>query len=340
MMLRWEAISQSTGGCLMTLILISGCSGVRSRQTTWDQDQAEGILQSRKKYTGSSTRLQLSPDAFSLDVGSVASRLERALIEFGSRRRRRGAPKSAAAWPQVDQVDWLRLLDEIERAFTHPPGSLPRRLLLQVRVVLDAEREQLSAATGPPPRTIDRRIALAFVEVAQRLAAQRLKQDRMAEQNAEPRMMWPVSPIILTSGFGYRRDPIYRDGRLGFHAGIDLAGSQGDPVLAAQDGEVIAAGWNGGLGRAVFVQHRGGYTTVYAHLSRVLVKQGALIPMGTAVGLMGRTGRATGAHLHFEVRLGGTPMNPTGFLTNHARPTADRGTLTELAQRPAVGSEP
>jgi murein DD-endopeptidase MepM/ murein hydrolase activator NlpD len=205
---------------------------------------------------------------------------------------------------------WRRVLTEVERALEQPAGALPRRLLIQTRVVLEAERDR---ASDPPPDDIAERVRQAFVRVARRLQNPSDARDEGAAPG-QLTLSWPVSPIILTSGFGHRPDPIHRDGRIGFHAGVDLAGHRGDEIYAAAKGEVIFAGRKGGLGRAIFVQHAGGFVTVYAHLSRALVVPGTLVDRQTCVGLMGSTGRATGAHLHFEIRFGGVPLDPLEHL--------------------------
>lgn len=123
-----------------------------------------------------------------------------------------------------------------------------------------------------------------------------------------------VRPIAAApgSGFGMRRHPILGYSRL--HAGTDFGASQGTPVWAAKEGQVISAGWRGGYGNAVVIAHDGGITTLYAHLSRVDVSNGSWVGAGEVVGAVGSTGLSTGPHLHFEVRVGGTPQNPMLFV--------------------------
>lgn len=258
-----------------------------------------------------------------MDPSEVARRLEHRLLVFGARHRSQ-PDRHTPGWSEATRADWLDVLFEVERALTQPLGSLPRSLLIQVRVVLEAEMER-ATKTGQAPPDVDRRLARAFVGVARRLRAKPRRETPPVEKG-ETAFMWPVSPIILTSRFGYRRDPIYRDGRIAFHAGIDLAGRTGDPVQATRPGEVLVAGWKGGYGRAVFVQHTGGFVSVYGHLSRVLVETGTFVDKGQPIGLMGSTGRATGSHLHFEVRLGSTPLNPLDIL-NAIRPVEPLATV-------------
>lgn len=112
-----------------------------------------------------------------------------------------------------------------------------------------------------------------------------------------------------TSGFGIRRDPF--TGGTGYHAGIDIAGPIGSPVISAKEGTVEVAGWYGGYGKCVIIRHQFGYETVYGHLSSVNVKEGSYVKAGQFIARLGNTGRSTGPHLHFEVRKWGRPTNPT-----------------------------
>ncbi|MDQ7857980.1 MAG: peptidoglycan DD-metalloendopeptidase family protein [Armatimonadota bacterium] len=112
----------------------------------------------------------------------------------------------------------------------------------------------------------------------------------------------------LTSRFGYRLHPLF--GRRHFHAGIDIAAPRGAPVRAAAAGTVIFAGWYGGYGKLVVLDHGEGTSTLYGHLSAILVAAGARVARDQVVGRVGSTGYATGPHLHFEVRHDGRPVDP------------------------------
>lgn len=118
----------------------------------------------------------------------------------------------------------------------------------------------------------------------------------------------------LTSRFGYRSDPFSGE-RAEYHPGIDFKGRYGDAVKCTANGRVVSAGWAGGYGNCVRVKHNNGFETVYGHLSRITVKVGEKVNVGDKVGQVGSTGRSTGAHLHYEVRQNGRPVNPTKFLT-------------------------
>jgi murein DD-endopeptidase MepM/ murein hydrolase activator NlpD len=115
-----------------------------------------------------------------------------------------------------------------------------------------------------------------------------------------------------TSGFGYRRDPKGAGNRM--HEGTDMAGSYGTPVYATADGVVTHAGWDNGYGRLIKIKHDFGIETRYAHLSQLRVEVGQRVSRGDRIGDMGNSGRSTGTHLHYEVRLGGTAVNPMTFI--------------------------
>jgi len=123
----------------------------------------------------------------------------------------------------------------------------------------------------------------------------------------------PLRTAEFTSGFGSRDDP-FRHGAA-FHPGIDLAAPYGTPVYATADGTVVRAGWNsGGYGNLVEVDHGRGIITRYGHMSAVLVHPGDRVTRGQQVGRVGSTGRSTGNHLHYEVRIDDSPVNPIPFM--------------------------
>ncbi|MFL6755633.1 MAG: M23 family metallopeptidase, partial [Sphingomicrobium sp.] len=119
--------------------------------------------------------------------------------------------------------------------------------------------------------------------------------------------------VEFTSGFGVRSDPFHAGAAM--HPGIDLAGSYGTPIYATADGTVLRAGWNsGGYGNLVEIDHGRGITTRYGHMSAILIRAGDHITRGQQIGRMGSTGRSTGNHLHYEVRIDGRAVNPIPFM--------------------------
>ena len=121
--------------------------------------------------------------------------------------------------------------------------------------------------------------------------------------------MLPVAGHI-TSYFGYRYHPILHFTR--FHAGVDIGAGWGSPIVAAGDGEVVGAGWAGGYGRQVRIAHVGGLVSSYSHMSEIVAAPGSFVHAGQLIGYVGSSGLSTGPHLHYEVKLGGTPVNPLG----------------------------
>jgi murein DD-endopeptidase MepM/ murein hydrolase activator NlpD len=124
---------------------------------------------------------------------------------------------------------------------------------------------------------------------------------------------WPVRGLV-TSPFGPRRSP-YGDGRE-VHPGIDIHARYGMPVSAGGDGQVVFAGRDPGYGGLVIVAHAGNVATLYGHLSAIYVRDGQSVKRGQPLGAVGASGRATGAHLHYEVRVSGSPVDPTRYLLN------------------------
>jgi murein DD-endopeptidase MepM/ murein hydrolase activator NlpD len=123
--------------------------------------------------------------------------------------------------------------------------------------------------------------------------------------------IWPVRGRV-TAGFGERMDP--RNGEGAFHAGMDIAAPTGTEIFSAADGIVLSAGRDAGYGNSVLIDHGYGITTRYGHLSNVAVVVGQEVKRGQEIGTVGMTGRATGPHLHYEVHIQDTPVNPAKYL--------------------------
>ena len=124
-------------------------------------------------------------------------------------------------------------------------------------------------------------------------------------------MIWPIYGEI-TSEYGWRTHPIYGDSR--YHSGMDIAGDYGDPIVAAAAGIVTYSGWISGYGYAVIIDHGGGISTLYGHNEALAVGEGQTVSQGQVIAYCGSTGNSTGPHCHFEVREGGEPVDPMGYL--------------------------
>lgn len=142
--------------------------------------------------------------------------------------------------------------------------------------------------------------------------------------NVKP-SLWPVSGRLL-SHFGRRSDPF--SGGQAFHSGVDISAGTGTPVRVTADGIVASAEYFGAYGKLIVVDHGNGLQTYYAHLSRMDVIPGQEVRLGEVIGATGGTGRVTSPHLHYEVRMGGNPINPYGYLANSS--TAPAATSRNL----------
>ena len=137
------------------------------------------------------------------------------------------------------------------------------------------------------------------------------KMARSTDTLATKPSIWPVSGEV-TSGFGWRNSPLGGGSEL--HPGIDIANSLGTPIVATADGQVVQSEWAGGYGNMVQINHGNGLVTIYGHNSRILVNVGQSVRKGQIIAYLGSTGKSTGPHVHYEVRVNGTAVDPISFL--------------------------
>jgi murein DD-endopeptidase MepM/ murein hydrolase activator NlpD len=155
--------------------------------------------------------------------------------------------------------------------------------------------------------------SIAFERQIQRISLARTHLYRLSRVLTSVPLRKPMEgEVDLASGFGVRLDPF--SGSPAMHTGIDIHGEVGDTVRATADGVVSAAGWNGGYGRSVDVNHGNGLTSRYAHLSAIDVRVGQILKCGQIIGRLGTSGRSTGPHLHYETRIRGEAVDPQKFL--------------------------
>ena len=153
----------------------------------------------------------------------------------------------------------------------------------------------------------------AFERQLYRINLARTQVDRLTRTlSAVPYRKPVIGEVEFSSGFGVRSDPFL--GRPAMHSGLDFRASTGDPVRVTANGKVVTAGWQGGYGRLVEVDHGNGLSTRYGHLSEINVKVGDVVKIGQIVGAVGSTGRSTGPHLHYETRVDGDAVDPQRFL--------------------------
>lgn len=243
---------------------------------------------------------------------------------------------------QVMLAKMTRLSQEMDRARTVLDQASATDRQLRGLLSLSRDRDPIAAATGVGGPTLsdrlslDRLIASAGRSDVVRQAEWHREIDRL-RQDAESRLasfseiawyvgnqkslrnatpsIWPTEGSI-TSLFGYRFSPMSRDdGESGeFHPGVDIANHPDTLIAVTADGTVLFSGWSHGYGNLVVIDHGYGLQTVYGHTSKALVKVGDRVRKGQVIAYMGTTGRSTGAHLHYEVRRQGRPVNPMQYL--------------------------
>ena len=143
------------------------------------------------------------------------------------------------------------------------------------------------------------------------MAAMRASASPAPAVSGSGRFIYPVNGRI-SSNYGYRVHPISGARRL--HAGMDIAAGTGTPIGAAGNGTVIFAGWRGGYGNCIMIDHGGGIVTLYGHQSSLATSVGQSVSTGQTIGYVGSTGYSTGPHLHWEVRVNGSPVDPRGYV--------------------------
>ncbi|WP_037227412.1 M23 family metallopeptidase [Roseobacter sp. GAI101] len=216
-----------------------------------------------------------------------------------------------------DQNDAIfRQLEEAMTVSVAPLDRMFRNAGMPTDRMLETVRRGYTGQGGPMmPLTFSTRGEEPSADTmrANRLLNQmdRLNLYRLAAQKAP--FANPVKNAFrFTSQFGFRRDP--KTGGRRMHSGVDFAASIGTPLYATADGVVTSAGWGSGYGRLVKIQHEFGVETRYAHMSKIRVKVGQRVSRGQHIGDMGASGRVTGVHLHYEVRVGGKAVNPMIFI--------------------------
>lgn len=316
-------------------VLEGRLAGARARLGTLDRtilDQTARLERLRGQYRIALTRLEQrvrelymtdSPDAlaFVLGTASFADLLDNLdlLGRIGRQDERiaaqvrdaRDGVADARRKTRVARVAAARVAATVASATTEQRGIVTR--LVASRDALVAARREKSATLASIQS--DRRSTLAEIDALEQQSAALAARIREAQQQlSTPAVVspggsgvlaWPVSGPV-TSGYGMRW------GRM--HEGIDIAVGEGTPVRAAAAGTVIYAGWMGGYGNLVVVDHGGGLSTAYAHNAALAVSVGQSVAAGEVVAYSGNTGHSTGPHVHFEVRVNGGAADPLGYL--------------------------
>ena len=223
-----------------------------------------------------------------------------------------GQTGSAAGHADRDQISQLHgLMQRQDRLVANLTQAISARAARAERALRGLGIAPGRGAMGGP--FIPARAAAVPADPAiRRLAQQVARMEALEELLLSLPSIRPAEVIRLSSGFGYRHDPF--NGRGAMHAGLDFTGAHGSPILSAARGRVSFVGVQSGYGNTVEIDHGHGIMTRYAHLSGFNVRPGQSVDGGQPIARMGSTGRSTGTHLHFEVRVGGTAVNPRRFL--------------------------
>ncbi len=254
-------------------------------------------------------------------VGALGSEPSQSLLAgiFGSKSK--AAEKSAA-----DKAD------ELFASVSHSIKDIESRQMAEIRSLaneaistadeiqvalrsggLPVSNESEAAEGGPFIPASEGKSITAFDKEVENLDQALGKLDSVKAQARRYPIANPVPGTDITSRFGYRKDPLL--GGEAFHGGIDFRAETGHSVQAPAAGVIVSAGVKGGYGNLIEIRHKGGIITRYGHLSRILVQEGDKVDAGDAIGAVGSTGRSTGPHLHYEIRIDNNPIDPWRYLS-------------------------
>ena len=281
----------------------------------------EGILSS-DSFADLSDRYEYYEATVELD-SELVSDIERLNEETDARREQVAEEKERIAEAKLvlekDRSD-LAVVQVEKEALLGVQNSLiaEKEDVLRGQIAKKSELEKVIQQLDQDSAEIEDLLAQAAKEAAEEAAnpgggggGPALAPPAPAPTNTGGQFTWPASGPV-TSPYGYRTHPIFGDARL--HTGVDIGAGYGSPVYAATGGTVVFAGSMSGYGNAIVVDHGGGVATTYNHLSGFSTSQGASVSQGQTIGSVGCTGYCTGPHLHFEVRIGGSPVDPMPYL--------------------------
>ncbi len=330
--LQVTAVAVSLGACVMCVLAMLAMA--------WGQYRAESSLASFQQKSAHIATAEERIDAYGSDLEQVVEELK-AKQEFldetvrmlpmdvidpgtnvtdSSKETAETVEKIGALLPQArglaeieaKQVAFVERLTRFADARAKKAEEAMRKLNLDPNQLAQNAANSSQANTGGPLEMLatspDGSIDPRFERLGLSLA--RLNSLERALEGI-PHVV-PAAQEKITSNFGYRRDPFNGGGAM--HGGIDFKGAINSPIFAAATGEVVFAGWKGGYGRVIDIKHANGMVTRYAHLYRMAVKVGDAVVAGDTIGGLGSSGRSTGPHLHFEVRINEKAVNPRPFL--------------------------
>ncbi len=292
------------------LLCGSGCAHRSAGQLTWDEVTSSSPPPRVASDAEDATSARPAPplgkalsSGQAVDLAEPAGRqIDRALVQFGAQRVRSARlSRTSTAHGEA----WLELLARVDEAVQVPPSGDDLGAFVRARVTLEVEYERDRQRKRLLPDDLLARIRRTLLSVDHRVDELRMS-GAAGTVKPSPRLFdgdlilqEPLMPMVITSSYGVRQDPIH--GARRFHAGIDVGAPQGTPVFASAGGLVIYAGWQGGYGLHVVLDHGDGVRTHYSHLDEVFVKVGQVVEQREVVATVGTSGRSTGPHLHFAV---------------------------------------
>ena len=289
------------------------------RNTMKDREEARGQVALLQTEGGAAIQMAAStaPMDFLADaLARTAQERDQVILDSQDALLAADALNQKIAEMQEQNDTIFRQLEEAMTVSVAPLDRMFRAAGMPTERILETVRRGYSGQGGPlTPLSFTTRGEKPHADTlrANRLINQmdRLNLYRLAASKAP--FANPVKDAFrFTSQFGFRRDP--KTGGRRMHDGVDFAAGTGTPLYATADGVVTHAGWASGYGRLVKIQHEFGIETRYAHQSKIRVKVGQRVSRGDRIGDMGATGRVTGVHLHYEVRVGGKPVNPMIYI--------------------------
>ena len=305
--LGWALVAQIIAGSSRQSLLTreAAVAGAESRVSRYraNLDTVESDLKQRQDFLEKAVQGMIGPIPEALPKGTVSdSSGETAkTVHKISQIMPEAAPLARTEARQIAFAERLtRFADDRARAAS---GAIRKVGLNPATVIADDAR-----AEGGPLIRLGNGVDPRFV----RLAASLGQMSAMNTGLAHIPNAMPANFQYISSGFGVRTDPI--EGGAAFHPGLDFKGPKGAPIYAAASGVISFTGVRQGYGNCVEVSHGHGLVTRYAHMSRIIAHTGLQVSAGTPIGLIGSTGRSTGPHLHFEVRINDRPVNPRPFL--------------------------
>ena len=274
-------------------------SSVQSRLTRLVRPLTSKASCRRARSTTSSTRYEYYEAALDAD-SELLDDIE--TLRQGVEMRRTEVEQREA------EISEAKLTLQADRAAVQAIHDEEAAILAEKRRIIDSKRSLLAGIR-------DKASKWAAIEAAAEQKKQAIIAAGSSAFGALPsgggQLLWPAAGPV-TSGYGYRTHPIFGDQRM--HTGIDIGAPYGAPVVTSDGGSVLFAGVMSGYGNVIVVDHGGGLSTTYNHLSAFLVSSGQSVGRGSQIGSVGCSGYCTGPHLHFEVRVNGSPVDPMPYL--------------------------